>query len=218
MPAQAAPVKRAPARYLEGDRRRPQLRLYMLIRYEYLEGQVTVHKVPIDDSVCLCARLLKPGLVSKTTLCFYSSFSLAGQEIEIPTEQVYELHGQKTKYGCHEHWVAPFRALDAGVHKQAEVQSYQGRDKHSYDCRQLLGCGGCACPVPAKTVPPEGRGDFPAHAIGWVQKPPTAKRNETAVTTSAFKSFGQAEWLETTAGAPGARVILTETNDLLVEG
>jgi hypothetical protein len=189
----------------------------MLNRCEYLEGQATGCKGRIDDSVYLRGRRLKPGLVSKTTLCFHSGFSLTGQEVEIPTKQVYELHGQKTKYCRHQHRIAPFGAFDGGAHEKADVQSDKRCDEERNNRGQLLGRGGRASPVPAEPVPPECRSDFPSHAVRWVQEPSAPQWHEAAVATGALKGLGQTEWLEAAAGAARARVILAQTNDLLVE-
>jgi hypothetical protein len=140
------------------------------------------------------------------------------EEVEVPTEQVYKLHGQKTKDGGHQNRVAPIGTLDAGIQVHAEVQGEQWSDEHGDDARQLSGCSRCSSPVPAKTIPPERRSDLPSHAIGWMQQASTSQWDEGAFAACALERFGQTEWLETAAGTTGTRIVLTQTNDLLVEG
>lgn len=71
--------------------------------------------------------------------------------------------------------------------------------------------------MPAKPVPPEGRSDLHAHAVGGAEQSSTSERNIGALTTVALHRFGQAERLETAAGAARAWVILIERDDLLME-
>lgn len=97
------------------------------------------------------------------------SIFLLCEEVEVPTEQVYKLHGQKTKNGSHQYRIAPVRTFDAGIKVQTKVQCQKRSDEHGDDSRQLSGCGSRSCPVPAETVPPECGGNLPAQAIGWMQ-------------------------------------------------
>lgn len=143
---------------------------------------------------------------------------MLGEEIKVPANEIDELDGKQADDSCQQNRAAPFRTIRPELAVNGEIHGQNRQKEKRDDSHQLFGCGGSASPVPAQTIPPEGRRHLPTEASRRVQQTPAAQGHKSPLAGVALEGLCQTIWLQDAAVATRTRVALIQHNDLLVKG
>ena len=137
--------------------------------------------------------------------------------LKSPAHEVYRRRREK-RYSRAGHGRAkPFGVIGDEVEGEGHLGGHYREKEEEGDGDKLSGRSGVAGPVPSQAIPPEGQGDFCAHAIGRIKQATAAQGDEGALAGGAFEGLGVAVSLEHAAGTPRTWVRLAGADDLLSE-